>query len=139
VYSLTVHHMRPPEILVDTASAVPAYRQIVDQLRTLIVEGALKPGDALPAVRQLAMNLGIHFNTVAEAYRKIAAEGLIEITRGHGARVVDCELPRRASAEAAPAFRRKLRELIAGVRADGLAPQKIVAELNTAAAALEDL
>src|SRR5580658_7592145 len=99
------------QIRLDTASGVSARRQIVSQLRTLVMEGVLRPGDGLPPVRQLALNLGIHFNTVAEAYRALAQEGFLEIVHGHGARVVD-----RRSVSAGPEvrddFRRRLRELV---------------------------
>jgi len=53
------------------------------------MEGMLRPGDTLPPVRRLAIDLGIHFNIVAEAYRALAEEGLLEIVHGHGARVID--------------------------------------------------
>ena len=53
-------------------AAEPVYRQIAAQLRVLIVEGALRPGDALPPVRRVARDLAVHFNTVAEAFRMVA-------------------------------------------------------------------
>ncbi len=67
----------PPsaKIRIDLSSTVPAYRQIVDALRVLLVEGTLPPGSDLPSVRRLAMELGVHFNTVGEAYRTLADEG----------------------------------------------------------------
>ncbi|MGO4879595.1 MAG: GntR family transcriptional regulator [Bryobacteraceae bacterium] len=49
-------------------------RQIVDHLRTLRVEGAVAPSDALPSVRRLAIDLGVHFNTIADAYRALAED-----------------------------------------------------------------
>jgi len=62
-------------IRIDLNSPVPATRQIADGLRVELVEGRLKPGSGLPSVRRVAMELGVHFNTVAEAYRVLAAEG----------------------------------------------------------------
>jgi GntR family transcriptional regulator len=123
----------------DTASSVPAWRQISGQLRTLVVEGQLQPGDSLPPVRRLAIDLGIHFNTVAEAYRALADEGFLEIVHGHGARVVDRQQIARAGPEVANDFRAKLRELVAGVRANGLSPKKVAGELRGFADALENL
>ena len=58
-----------PRIRIDLNSPVPATRQIADGLRVELVEGRLKPGTDLPSVRRIAMELGVHFNTVAEAYR----------------------------------------------------------------------
>ena len=62
-------------IRIDPSSGIPAVRQIADNLRVLLVGGQLAPGAALPPVRRVAVELGVHFNTVAEAYRQLAAEG----------------------------------------------------------------
>jgi len=125
------------QIRLDTASGVPAWRQIVSQLRTLAIEGVLRPGDALPTVRQLALNLGIHFNTVAEAYRALAQDGFLEIVHGHGARVVDRAAAVHAGPEVADDFRMKLRELVAGIRARGLSARAASSELRRMAEAME--
>jgi GntR family transcriptional regulator len=127
------------QIRLDLTSSVPAWRQIVGQLRTLVMEGVLRPGDALPPVRQLALNLGIHFNTVAEAYRALAQEGFLEIVHGHGARVVDREAVTPAGPEVAEDFRLKLRELVAGIRARGLSAGTAATELRRLAEAVESL
>jgi GntR family transcriptional regulator len=103
------------------------------------MEGALRPGDALPPVRQLALNLGIHFNTVAEAYRALAQEGFLEIVHGHGARVVDRQAEAKAGPEVADDFRLKLRELVAGIRARGLTAAAAATELRRLAEAVEAL
>ena len=126
------------QIRVEVDGALPAYRQIVDQLRTLIVESELQPGDTLPAVRRLALDLGIHFNTVAEAYRWLAREGFLEIVHGHGARVLDRTAPRQPGPEVASDFQRKLRDLVAGIRARGLSSRRIAVELRGLAEALEN-
>ena len=68
-------------------SPVPAYRQIADDLRRHLVDEQLKPGDLLPPIRQLALDLGVHFNTVALAYRLLADEGWLELKRRRGATV----------------------------------------------------
>jgi GntR family transcriptional regulator len=127
------------QIRLDTASSVPARRQIVSQLRTFIMEGVLAPGDTLPPVRQVALDLGIHFNTVAEAYRALAQEGFLEIVHGHGARVVDARSRSQAGPEVAADFRLKLRELVAGIRARGLSTRKAAQELRRLAEAMENL
>jgi len=125
------------QIRLDPTSEQPAYRQIADQLRTLIVEGHLAPGDPLPAVRKLAMDLAVHFNTVAEAYRTLEAEELLEITHGHGARVAERGRPAKPGPDVADRFRRRLRDLIAGMRARGLSRRQIANELRTIVEALE--
>jgi DNA-binding transcriptional regulator YhcF (GntR family) len=65
--------MPRPILQIDLSLATPAYEQIASGLRRLLVEGAFRPGDQLPTVRRLAMDLGVHHNTVAEAYRRLAA------------------------------------------------------------------
>ena len=118
-----------PQIRIDLASSIPAYRQIVDQIRTLTVDGVLQSGDVLPSVRRLAIDLGIHFNTVAEAYRTLAEEGWIEVAHGRAARVLDREVPSLPNKEAIESLKRRLRHLIAEMRAHGLSPAHISREL----------
>lgn len=115
-----------PRLVIDTLSPVPVYRQVVDSLRSLLVEGSLKAGDMLPSVRELGLELGVHFNTVAEAYRLLAAEGWLELKRKRGAMVIERQTP-EVQPEATESFRRSLRQLIAQVRADGL-PASVISE-----------
>lgn len=121
----------------DTASAVPAYRQIVDGLRLLFVDGALRPGDTLPSVRALALDLGVHFSTVAEAYRTLSGEGWLELRRRHGATVTQRRTPIAAPAAQAE-FGSRLRQLVAQVRAEGLSPMIIRSELAAVRKELAD-
>jgi len=121
---------------IDLQSAIPVYRQIVDGLRIQLVNGELQPGDSLPPVRRLALDLGVHFNTVAQSYRTLAEEGWLEIGRRSGARVLPRETPKVAPAAAA-SFQRRLRELVAEVQAHGFARVKIARELRTLAETLE--
>jgi len=122
---------------IDLNSPVPVYRQIVDGLRILLVNGELRPGDSLPPVRRLATDLGVHFNTVAEAYRTLAEEGWLEIARRSGARVIARDVPRSVDRETSEGFQRRLRELVAEVQARGFPRRRIVSELRRLAARLE--
>jgi GntR family transcriptional regulator len=63
----------------------PVYRQIADELQRAITIGVLKPGESLPATRQLAADLKLNPNTVQHAYRTLVQEGVIEVRRGLGA------------------------------------------------------
>lgn len=71
----------------DTASAVPIYVQLRNQIVMGIGRGELKNGENLPTVRQLAHDAGINAMTVNKAYGILREEGFIEIDRRHGARV----------------------------------------------------
>src|SRR5208282_46180 len=69
---------------VQSQSHVPLYIQIRDQLRAMVHTGELRPGDRIPASRELAHSLGVHRTTVANAYAELESEGLIEGHVGRG-------------------------------------------------------
>lgn len=124
---------RNAQVRIDLASPVPAYRQIVEALRTHLVEGAIVPGDALPSVRRLASELGIHFNTVAQAYRELASEGWLDVSHGKPVRVVERHARRQADSAAVERFRTRIRSLIAEARAQGIARRTVTSELKALA------
>ena len=68
----------------DTKSGVPYYRQIIEQVKYGISRGKLQPGDRLPTVRQLAVDLSVNPNTVIRAYREMEIEGVLETHQGSG-------------------------------------------------------
>jgi GntR family transcriptional regulator len=126
---------RDVTLRINLNAPVPAYRQIVDGLRLLLVSGDLKPGDVLPTVRSLGLDLGVHFSTVAEAYRTLSEEGWLELKRHHGAFVTERRSPAPAP-EARNEFGTRLRQLVAQMRARGLSSEIIGAELQSTAAEL---
>src|SRR6201998_343116 len=65
-------------------SHIPLYIQLRDQLRSLVNAGDLRPGDRIPASRELALILGVHRTTVANAYAELESEGLIQGHVGRG-------------------------------------------------------
>src|SRR3989475_12209497 len=65
-------------------SHIPLYVQLRDQLRALVHAGDLRAGDRIPASRELAMQLGVHRTTVANAYAELESEGLIQGHVGRG-------------------------------------------------------
>jgi DNA-binding transcriptional regulator YhcF (GntR family) len=72
-------------IRIDLEDARPLEDQIAISIRQALAQGGVTPGAELPSVRQLAADLGVHWNTVARAYRRLADEGLISVRRGRGA------------------------------------------------------
>ncbi len=76
-------------IEIDPASPVPINDQIKAGLRGLVARGLLKPGDQAPSIRGLAGSLKVNPNTVARAFRELAAEGFLETRRGEGNYVSD--------------------------------------------------
>ena len=71
-------------LLITDDEHVPIYLQIVHQIRYLVTGRELSSGDQLPSVRQLAVQLGVNAGTVAQAYRILQEEGLINSQRGRG-------------------------------------------------------
>jgi GntR family transcriptional regulator len=80
----------------DFRSHSPIYVQIVDRIKHLIATDALKPGQQLPTVRQLATDLRVNFNTVARAYRILDEAGVISTQQGRGTYVLEPPLPENA-------------------------------------------
>ncbi|MGE5678584.1 MAG: GntR family transcriptional regulator [Pseudomonadota bacterium] len=72
------------DITVSSSSHEPIYEQIAEQLKTLIINQKLKPGEALPSIRRLAMELGISVITTKRAYDELEKEGFIETITGKG-------------------------------------------------------
>jgi GntR family transcriptional regulator len=125
-----------PVLKIDLASHLPASEQIVRGLRATLLMGRFRPGDQLPSVRQLAMDLGVHHNTVAGAYRQLAEEGWLELRRGRGATVIERPAPAptpRAEAE----FRKRLEELAVKALAEGVPSGAVSRELKVLAAKLQ--
>jgi GntR family transcriptional regulator len=120
------------EIRVVLDGSVPVYRQIVDGIRALCVAGRLEPGMKLPTVRDLAASLGIHFNTVAEAYRTLADEGWLHIAGRRGAIVQERKQPAAPDEDAAVSEGYRLRHLVAELLAKGLGKDWILTEVTTA-------
>ena len=71
-------------INISNANGEPIYLQIANQIKTLILEGKLKEGDALPSMRILATELRISFMTTKRAYEELERDGFIESYTGRG-------------------------------------------------------
>lgn len=72
------------DIIISNASGMPIYEQIVTQLKTMILDGTLKAGDALPSMRMLAQQLRISVITTKRAYEELERDGFIESYTGKG-------------------------------------------------------
>ena len=86
-------------ITVDMRDRKPIYEQLIDNIRTLAVQGHLKPDEHLPSVRQLAAELAINPNTIQRAYRELELAGWIATVPGKGCFV--CGMPGGSAAEQA--------------------------------------
>lgn len=73
---------------INPSSGVPIYRQLMDQVRTLVNAGRLPAEEMLPSVRQIAEDLQVNPMTVSKAYSLLERDGVIERVRGQGMRVL---------------------------------------------------
>lgn len=76
----------------DAHSGVPVYRQLIDQVQAAMATGALCPGDQLPTVRHVAVELAINPNTVLRAYREMEIRGILDTQQGTGTFVADRQI-----------------------------------------------
>jgi GntR family transcriptional regulator len=74
----------PAIITVDPRSGVPIYLQLTEQVKRMVALGSLAPGEQLPTVKALALQLTVNPNTVARAYRDLERERVIETSPGRG-------------------------------------------------------
>jgi GntR family transcriptional regulator len=112
---------------IDSRSPTPIYAQIADRIRVAVASGELKTGDDLPSVRALATRLRVNPATVAQAYRELEREKLVEMRQGAGTFIAALGSDTRAH-ERQAAARRLVREMLTEAARLGLAP----ADLRTA-------
>ncbi|HTD33269.1 MAG TPA: GntR family transcriptional regulator [Candidatus Elarobacter sp.] len=76
--------MPPAFFSVDPHGGAPLYQQLTEQIKRAIAIGALTPGERLPTVKGLALDLKLNPNTVARVYRDLEREGVIATAPGRG-------------------------------------------------------
>ncbi len=76
-------------ISVDIRDRKPIYEQLIDNIKSLVLHGVLKPGDQLPGVRTLASELAINPNTIQKSYTELERCGIIYTLKGRGSFVAD--------------------------------------------------
>ena len=113
------------EITLSSSSITPIYEQLTTQIKSLVIDGKLAAGEALPSVRSLAAELKISALTVKKAYDRLEEEGLIVTVHGKGSFV------ERTDTQLALEFRRheaekQLAEALARAEAAGLSREEIL-------------
>lgn len=76
-------------VTLDFKGNKPIYEQIVEQMKFAVMKGYLKPMDAIPSVRKLALELKITPGTVAKAYQELERQHIIMTIRGKGTFIAD--------------------------------------------------
>lgn len=97
-------------IAIDTKSPVPLHAQIAEKIHMAIATGELQPGEQLPTVRQLSVDLKVNSNTVARVYGELERTGYLETRRGRGTFVAS-RVPKGKAAAGTGVRQRRLASL----------------------------
>lgn len=119
----------PITFRLDTATGVPFYRQVIDQILAGIATGALRPGEQLPTVRALAVDLKVNLNTVAKAYKELEIRGVLTTQQGSGTFVAAVAVE-RDELERRRKVVQVVDELLARATALGLPPSELLEEMR---------
>lgn len=121
---------------INPSSGVPIYRQLMDQVRTLIGTGRLTEGAMVPSVRQIAEGLQINPMTVSKAWSLLERDGVLERVRGQGMRVLAAAKPRATVKERQQALQPLLEQVVIQAAQLSLSREQVLAAM---AAALKEL
>ena len=97
----------PINFTLDTTNGAPIYRQIIQQIEYAILSGRMRPGDQLPTIRSLAVELKTNPNTIARAYSELEIRGIVATQVGSGTYISD----KKPAAED-DSLNRKIREVL---------------------------
>lgn len=113
----------------DTASGVPVYRQLIDQVQAGIATGTLGVGFQIPTVRQVAVDLAINPNTVMRAYRELEIRGVLDTQQGTGT-FIAAQQPQIDDNDRARRLDQLLDEFVARAGAGGFTLAEVVEALK---------
>lgn len=113
----------------DPTSGVPVYRQLIDQVLVAKASGVLRPGEQLPTVRQLAVDLSINPNTVIRAYKELEIRGILTTQQGMGTFITRQEI-RPDEAARQRRLTQMVGEFVAKAGAEGYTVEEIMARLG---------
>jgi len=104
---------------VDPSNGIAIYDQIVRQVKFAVASEALKPGNLVPSVREMARDLTVNPNTVARAYRELQVDNVLQPLRGTGLEVTSAA-PKKCLEDRVALIRQRLRSVLQEARQSGL-------------------
>lgn len=113
----------------DPHSGVPVYRQLIDQVTGGMASGVLGPGDQLPTVRQVAVDLAINPNTVVRAYRELEIRGVLDTQQGSGTFISEKKI-KRDEAERQRQLNQMVSEFVGRAGAGGFTVKELIEQLR---------
>ncbi len=114
----------------DFRSGIPIYLQVVERIKERLAAGQLKPGNQLPTVRSLALELRVNFNTIARAYRILDDSGIISTQQGRGTYILELPTPQVAESIRMEALQELTRRYLADVERLGASPVELDQVIN---------
>ena len=124
-------------VSIDTRDRTPIYAQLERALRAAVATGRLQPGDQLPTVRQLAVDLSVNANTVARVYAELERGGVIETRRGVGSFVCGTAARAHPPREHDRRLRAFVTRLLADADAAGFTIEDVLTALEEHRASVE--
>src|SRR5215475_10883437 len=120
---------------VDVRNGLAVYDEIVRQVKFAVADGALRTGDLVPSVRELARELAVNPNTVARAYRQLQSDGILSSIRGTGLEVA-ARARDRCRRETVELIRARLRQVLLEARHSQLSADELRELVDVELAAL---
>ena len=117
-------------VAIDPRDSTPIYAQLDRAVRAAIASGRLHPGDQLPTVRQLAVDLQINANTVARVYADLERSGILETRRGVGSFIRASAAEARSPDEHLRRLRAFVTRVLADASAAGFTPDELVEHIT---------
>ena len=125
------------DITINVTDGVPIYRQIANQVKYLVASGLLKPGEELPPIRTLALQLKVTPNTVVKAYGELEISGVIHKRQGSGTFVSD-ERPQLALRDRRRVIEQRIDALLAEAHQLNFTADEILRMVRERKAAMDE-
>ncbi|MCA9123019.1 MAG: GntR family transcriptional regulator [Planctomycetales bacterium] len=104
---------------INPANGIAIYDQVVRQVKFAVAQGAVKPGNLVPSVREMARELAINPNTVARAYQQLQSDGVLESVRGMGLEVA-ADAVKQCKSERQKLVQDRIRQALVEAKQSGL-------------------
>ena len=118
------------KIKIDSSLSSPLFKQLMNQIKNAVTAGLLKPGDALPSIRQLANDLELNHNTVAKAYQLLERDSVIQ-TKGYRGTSIHGDAKQNSAVDMNDSITTKLSETIKSLRESGATDSEIRITFST--------